>query len=187
MSTRRPSIVGEDEPKQPYPVFLKGAVSRGFGRGSKELGIPTANLPEAVAESAGETLKTGIYYGWAAVGAGDEGVQAMVMSYGWNPYYKNEKRSAEVHIMHEFKRDFYGEELRIIITGYIRPEKDYTTLGDWKTTDGLPLITAQKLTVTFQSPDALIEDINTDIRVAHKSLERPAYSQLKSHEYILGR
>ncbi|KAJ3281766.1 riboflavin kinase [Borealophlyctis nickersoniae] len=162
MSTRRPSIVGEDEPTPPFPIFLKGAVSRGFGRGSKELGIPTANLPEAVAESAGETLKTGIYYGWAAVGAGDAGVHAMVMSYGWNPYYKNEKRSAEVHIMHDFKRDFYGEELRIIITGYIRPEKDYTTL------------------------DALIEDINTDIRVAHKSLARPAYSQLKLHEYILG-
>ncbi len=53
-----------------------------------------ANLPEDVAESAGKVLETGIYYGWASVGNNAHGVKPMVMSYGWNPYYKNEKRSA---------------------------------------------------------------------------------------------
>lgn len=56
-------------------------------------------------------------------------VYPMVMSLGWNPYYRNEKQSAEVHIMHDFHRDFYGDELRIVVLGYIRPEFDYTTLG----------------------------------------------------------
>jgi len=37
----RPSIVGPDEPERPYPLLLRGAVQKGFGRGSKELGIPT--------------------------------------------------------------------------------------------------------------------------------------------------
>lgn len=37
----RPQIVGPDEPATPYPLFLRGAVQKGFGRGSKELGIPT--------------------------------------------------------------------------------------------------------------------------------------------------
>lgn len=36
---------------------------------------------------------TGVYYGWAQVG-NDQTVYPMVMSLGWNPYYKNEKRSA---------------------------------------------------------------------------------------------
>lgn len=37
---------------------------------------------------------TGVYYGWAQVGKTDKTVYPMVMSLGWNPYYKNEKRSA---------------------------------------------------------------------------------------------
>ncbi|KAF9176680.1 riboflavin kinase, partial [Haplosporangium sp. Z 27] len=41
-------------------------------------------------------------------------VHPMVMSLGWNPFYKNEKKSAEVHIMHNFHRDFYGDELRVV-------------------------------------------------------------------------
>lgn len=56
-------------------------------------------------------------------------VYPMVMSLGWNPFYKNEKKSAEVHIMHNFHRDFYGDDLRVVVLGYIRPELDYTTLG----------------------------------------------------------
>ncbi|KAJ3089480.1 riboflavin kinase [Quaeritorhiza haematococci] len=123
-SASRPLIVGPDAPESPYPVDLKGLVSRGFGRGSKELGIPT----EEVACAADKYLSTGIYYGWASVGS-NPAVYPMVMSYGWNPYYKNEKRSAEVHIMHQFPEDFYDEELRVKVMGYIRPEKDYTSLA----------------------------------------------------------
>ena len=36
-------------------------------------------------------IGTGIYYGWACVGTGD--IRKMVMSIGWNPYYKNTKKS----------------------------------------------------------------------------------------------
>jgi riboflavin kinase len=76
----------------------------------------------------------------------------MVMSLGWNPFYKNEKLTAvsyhhhtfhlkcffgfkhacpqEIHIMHEYKHDFYGYELRAIVLGYIRPELDYTSRGE---------------------------------------------------------
>src|SRR5271156_4580186 len=39
--TERPSIVGPESPESPYPIYLKGPVIKGFGRGSKELGIPT--------------------------------------------------------------------------------------------------------------------------------------------------
>jgi riboflavin kinase len=42
---------------------------------------------------------TGVYYGWAQVGEKDTTVYPMVMSLGWNPYYKNEKRSAVSKIL----------------------------------------------------------------------------------------
>ncbi len=70
----------------------------------------------------------------------------MVMSIGYNPFYKNTVRSAEVHILQKFNRDFYGAEMRISILGYIRPEYDYVDV------------------------ESLIKDIRTDIAVAERSL-----------------
>jgi hypothetical protein len=57
-------------------------VVKGFGRGSKELGIPTANLDIDALGAAADALATGIYYGWARVGAAPE-AHMMVMSIGW--------------------------------------------------------------------------------------------------------
>ncbi|KAJ3016663.1 UNVERIFIED_CONTAM: riboflavin kinase [Siphonaria sp. JEL0065] len=160
ISAERPLLVGNDNVvEKPYPLRLKGTVIKGFGRGGKELGIPTANLPEDVSQYAGEFIETGILYGWASVNSSTE-VYPMVMSFGWNPYYKNEKRSAEVHILHKFEEDFYGTELRVIVAGYIRPEKNYTSL------------------------DALINDINFDIKVAHNCLARPTYAALKDDVFL---
>lgn len=35
----------------------------------------------------------------------------------------------EVHIIHDYPKDFYGDELRVIVMGYIRAEKNYDSLG----------------------------------------------------------
>jgi len=40
-TVERPLIVGPEQPEAPYPVYLQGWVTRGFGRGSKDLGCPT--------------------------------------------------------------------------------------------------------------------------------------------------
>ncbi len=32
--------------------------------------------------------------------------------------------------MHKFEQDFYGSELRVLICGYIRPEKNFSSLGE---------------------------------------------------------
>lgn len=37
----RPLLVGPETPSSPYPFALKGTVVKGYGRGSKQLGIPT--------------------------------------------------------------------------------------------------------------------------------------------------
>ena len=74
-----------------FPHFATGLVVKGFGRGSKELGIPTANYPENVVDHLPDSIKGGVYYGLAQVDNGP--VYRMVMSIGNNPYYNNEKRT----------------------------------------------------------------------------------------------
>ncbi|KAF2151905.1 riboflavin kinase [Myriangium duriaei CBS 260.36] len=189
----RDPIAGPDSgPSAPFPIRLDGEVISGFGRGSKELGIPTANIPiEGLAVGGHDEVESGVYYGYASLshytparrqgashhlpgtdtttnGSGPEeeetertaGVFPMVMSIGWNPYYKNTKRSVEVHILHSFARDFYGAKMKVLILGFIRPEYDYTSL------------------------ESLVEDIKTDIDVSKKSLEREAYERYKSEAWL---
>jgi hypothetical protein len=41
LNPNRPLVVGPNTLEEPYPLKLAGTVVKGFGRGSKELGIPT--------------------------------------------------------------------------------------------------------------------------------------------------
>ncbi|KAI1480487.1 riboflavin kinase [Daldinia eschscholtzii] len=226
----RPRILYSDSgPEPPYPLRMEGVVISGFGRGSKELGIPTANLPvDAVATPWIATAKSGVYFGYASValpsshpdrqddaaGANEPRhrsnpraaadappsshpppprttitsvstssetfpslsspsssltsqeasnstttsqkkhwqIYPMVMSIGYNPFYKNSVRSAEVHILHNFGADFYDAPMRLLILGFVREERDYASL------------------------DALVADINVDCDVARQSLARPAWT-----------
>ncbi|KAF1433083.1 Riboflavin kinase, partial [Spheniscus magellanicus] len=144
------------------PYFCRGEVMKGFGRGSKELGIPTderANFSEQVVESFLSSISTGTYYGWACVGSGD--VHKRVLIVGWNPFYKNIKKSVETHIIQTFKDDFYGEILSIVIIGYIRPEK--------------------KLQF-FRS--ALISAIQEDTVEAKRQLDLPEHLKLKEDNFF---
>lgn len=63
--------------------------------------------------------------------------------------------------MHSFHHDFYGARMNLLICGFIRPEYDYV------------------------SKESLIEDINLDIEVARRSLERESYQRLKEDEYLM--
>jgi len=62
--------------------------------------------------------------------------------------------------MHHFPRDFYGHHLNTLILGFIRPEYDYV------------------------SKEALIEDIEKDIEVAHQSLARSTYEKYRMDPYL---
>lgn len=111
-SAPRPLVAGPSTgPERPFPIRLSGPIVKGFGRGSADLGIPTANIPLAGLSVGGnEDVESGVYYGWAGVDIDDTGLRKerggegegrgpgggvweMVMSIGWNPYYKNEVRS----------------------------------------------------------------------------------------------
>lgn len=78
--------------KSILPLYVKGKVVKGFGRGSKSLGIPTANYEQSVVDKLPDQLKAGIYFGWAKVG--NQGVvEKCCLSLGWNPYFKNQVKS----------------------------------------------------------------------------------------------
>ncbi|KAI8946468.1 hypothetical protein F4801DRAFT_62789 [Xylaria longipes] len=182
----RPRILYSDAgPEPPFPLRMEGAVISGFGRGSKELGIPTANLPvDASAAPWIGDARSGVYFGWASLAlpashpdsdppaptatateASDAPVAAvtttrfqiypMVMSIGYNPFYKNSVRSAEVHVLRDFGADFYDAPMRLLILGFVRDEKDYSGL------------------------DALVEDIRIDCDVARQSLAREAWTPVE--------
>jgi FAD synthase len=77
--TLSPTFAGES-------VILRGKVVHGFGRGSKQLGFPTANLESIDAKAFVATYPTGIYAGWAKViGGSDSNVYPAAISVGWNP------------------------------------------------------------------------------------------------------
>jgi riboflavin kinase/FMN adenylyltransferase len=87
------------------PPLLVGEVIHGFGRGSKKLGFPTANLKVE------EVLlpKPGIYAVWVLY----EGRRFPgVANLGWNPTFQDHKFSIEVHILN-FEKEIYGQKLRM--------------------------------------------------------------------------
>eukprot|EP00607_Mallomonas_marina_P003324 CAMPEP_0182430074 /NCGR_PEP_ID=MMETSP1167-20130531/36654_1 /TAXON_ID=2988 /ORGANISM="Mallomonas Sp, Strain CCMP3275" /LENGTH=158 /DNA_ID=CAMNT_0024614711 /DNA_START=163 /DNA_END=639 /DNA_ORIENTATION=- len=108
------------------PVLLEAPVVHGFKRGSKELGIPTANLDMEQLGMKGEQFEPGIYFGWSVL---HDKIYQAVVSVGWNPFYKNEIKTIEAYLMSELD-DFYGETIKILICGYLRQEANFSSLED---------------------------------------------------------
>lgn len=182
----RPDVPIPPAPVKPYPVKIsKTAVIPGFGRGSSDLGFPTANL-DVKDSKALQSLDAGVYFGYARLYKSknaeledkvvdrvdgkssvvlnygrelrDEDLQIfpMVMSLGWNPYYGNKEITCEIYIIHEFSHSFYGADLSAVICGYLRPELDY---------EGI---------------DALKKDIQLDVDIGLENLAKDSYAKCKS-------
>lgn len=154
---------------------LTAEVVHGFGRGSKLLGFPTANMKicwgqeDALTPEESEVLKfassskPGIYYGWAkVVGGDDEGVYKTAMSVGWNPHFEDSKvKTIEAWILHDYAEDFHGKELRVIICGYIREE------------------------AKFESLEALIDAIQGDGDFCSQQLDHPTLHSLTQDSWFV--
>ncbi|KDO75723.1 hypothetical protein CISIN_1g016755mg [Citrus sinensis] len=140
------------------PWYIGGPVVKGLGRGSKVLGIPTANLSTEGYSDVLSEHPSGVYFGWA--GLSTRGVYKMVMSIGWNPYFDNAEKTIEPWLLHEFDEDFYDEELHLVIVGYIRPEANFPSL------------------------ETLIAKIHEDRKVAERALDLPLYSKYRDDPYL---
>lgn len=148
------------EAKMVTPFKVEGEVVKGFGRGSKELNIPTANFSDQVVSGLPSDVTTGIYFGWAKLEK-EPFIRKAVISIGWNPYYKNVKKSVETHIIHDYGEDsFYGEWLKVLICGYLRPEKN------------------------FESLDSLITAIRADIKTAADFLDKSDCEPFKCDQFF---
>lgn len=155
---------------------MRAEVVRGFGRGSRDLGFPTANLkiswdalasPRALGPEERAVLEfaesdTGIYCALATVEDGpDKGVYKVAMSLGWNPTFKDVKAKViEPWILHKFEENFYGCHLRLLVLGYIRPE------------------------VAFESVDELIKEIQADGDFCAAALDSPSLAHFRDDIFL---
>jgi riboflavin kinase len=140
------------------PIRFISKCCKGFGRGSTDLGIPTANVSkdDASCTMVVDSLPTGIYWGYARIG--DSGSSSSssggategslgrtfitAVSIGYNPTYGNEEKTIEPHLIaptdhpkrysssckETLFQDFYGETIRLSVVGYLRPELPFEGL-----------------------------------------------------------
>lgn len=85
----------------------------------------------------------------------------MVMSIGFNPYYKNTQKTVEPWLLHTFEDDFYGQELRLLVCGYIRPEAN------------------------FESLEALVKRIHEDASVTEAALTHDTFASYASDKFVV--
>jgi riboflavin kinase / FMN hydrolase len=105
------------------PLLLEGTVVKGFGRGSKQLGVPTANV-EMTEQNKEKTqdLVPGVYAAQATLNGKS---YRCAMSIGWNPVYDNAEKTIEAFLINNFDKDdydFYGAHLQLNVIAFIRAE-----------------------------------------------------------------
>jgi len=108
------------------PVRLSGTVVHGFGKGSSELGFPTANI---VPEQSRVHLVPGVYCGRVTLEGDTQSFKAAV-SIGWCPHYGDREKTTEIHIMHKFEKPFYGQRLTVQLEAYLRAESVFPSVAD---------------------------------------------------------
>ena len=108
------------------PVRLSGTVVHGFGKGSSELGFPTANI---VPEQSRVHLVPGVYCGRVTLEGHLPSFKAAV-SIGWCPHYGDREKTTEVHILHKFEEPFYGQRLTVLLEAYLRAESVFPSVAD---------------------------------------------------------
>jgi FAD synthase len=131
------------------PIRMQSTVVRGFGRGSSDLGIPTANLDRQSCQVKSVPLQTtptlanlptGIYWGFARIA--DFPVYTAAISIGYNPTYGNQEKTVEPHLIaatddprrhssscgETVLQDFYDQPIRLTVVDYLRPELPFEGL-----------------------------------------------------------
>lgn len=165
-------------------IVHESKIISGYKRGYNDLGIPTANIS---IDDTLNSLKIGIYFGYCKLNADPNQneldlnnsvnnkndfpfVYPMVMYIGLNPFYKNNKKSAEVHILQEFKKNFYGSIIKFIILGFIRSDSNFTSKSMY-------MIFFLSTNIFLEE---LIDKIKNDIDVANNYLKKKNFQEYKN-------
>mmetsp|Transcript_38200 Transcript_38200/g.75189 ORF Transcript_38200/g.75189 Transcript_38200/m.75189 type:complete len:180 (-) Transcript_38200:495-1034(-) len=120
--------IGDKPTVVPTKLYcMEGKVVKGFQRGSKQLGWPTANLDPAAFTGVLDGVPRGVYCGFATVEP-DKTVHKAVLSLGNNPHFNNKEETVEAYLVHQFPEDFYGATMKLMICGYLRPQVPFSSL-----------------------------------------------------------
>lgn len=151
---------------------FRGVVDKGYGRGGKKLGVPTANLPASLFETSLEDVPTGVYFGWAILedASGDKPgrniPQKAVVNVGYSPTFQgqeNPEKIIEAHLIlgeDDEMTDFYGETMRLQLDGFLRKERKFPTFPE------------------------LIFQIKTDVQDAKDALDFAPYTNLQNDAFL---
>ncbi|EMC99666.1 hypothetical protein BAUCODRAFT_30041 [Baudoinia panamericana UAMH 10762] len=216
MAAKRPdgpreTVAGPDDgPQPPFPLKLNGKVIKGFGRGSSELGIPTANIPLSGLSVGGhEDIESGVYYGWAGLtpsaatrqhaqgseskyhhlGSHMKGMLAKIAFGGSAEDDEEERRSTWSYdkgavypmVMSIGYNPVYKNTVRSVEV-HVMHHFEHEFYGSHMNIIILGFIRPE---YDYVSKEKLIEDIKTDVEVAGRSLGRKAYAKYAKDPYLL--
>ena len=187
------------------PFLLTGAVIAGYGRGSADLGVPTANLPPGPLAATLASRPAGVYFGYARLEdpapgspAEDGLTHPAVLNVGRRPTFAGQggdqgELSVEVHVLHHYASEFYGRQLRM---GAGRRERGLGGRGLRPTMPGAgpsPTPATHALTrptaavggfirpeTRFSGVAELLARIRADIGAARAALADPAHAGLRA-------
>ncbi|OAK96745.1 riboflavin kinase [Phaeosphaeriaceae sp. SRC1lsM3a] len=209
----RDPLAGPSTPQPPFPLKLRGPVIKGFGRGSKELGIPTANIPLSGLSIGGhDDLDSGIYYGWCTLDHSSISASttnaAQEASNGTSATNEEPEKSSN-HAVADLEYPSTSQPAAdattstsvvyptVLSIGYNPYYKNTHRSIEIHILANFPAdfygATLSLLILGFIRPeydyvskDALVEDIREDIRIAQRSLEREAYRAWKGDAWLKG-
>lgn len=123
---------------------MTGSVVHGDHRG-RELGFPTANFAP---DSMGMVPADGVYAGWMMLNAdAPQNLLPCAISVGTNPTFDGVERRVEAYVLDRDDLDLYGQTIAIDFVKRLRE------------------------TLKFDSVDALIDQMNDDVRETRKILK----------------
>ncbi|KAF2124056.1 riboflavin kinase [Dothidotthia symphoricarpi CBS 119687] len=199
----RDPIAGPDALQPPFPLKLRGPVIKGFGRGSKDLGIPTANIPlSGLSVGGNDALDSGIYYGWCTL---DHRTIAQTTTSSSVPSATDDTSPPERSSNHAVADLEYSSSNTtsstvyptVLSVGYNPYYKNTQRSIEihilhnfdsdfYGATLSLIILGFIRPEYDYVSKDALVEDIREDIRISQRSLDREAYLGWKSDDWLAG-
>jgi hypothetical protein len=128
-------------------IKILGKVVPGFKRGSKLLGVPTANID--MTQEIKDTLKTvctGVYFGCLKFkGDKESDLFRGVLSIGYNPYFENSTKTIEVFLIDYEGEDFYDSIVELNIQGFLRTEAYFENFPELVTAITYDIIWSNKI------------------------------------------
>jgi riboflavin kinase len=171
---------------------LRGPIATGYGRGGKKLGVPTANLPSSLFQSALD-VDAGVYFGWAVIEGDDSKIKnrpiKAVVNVGYSPTFEgkeNKEKIVEAHLitkaspMTKYEGNSHNNADEIDKS----PEEEEINEDFYGETMRIQLIGFLRPEQKFDSFPDLIAQIHRDIGHAASALNSFPYVFSKDDEFI---